>query len=135
MLMSTPGHCAVASMSLDVCPTCAYRCSRVAANYPDVMMGAFNQTKVAPLFFTLYLMLTLYFVMNIFLAMVYGFYQERELIKAKAIFMHRRKYDPPLVGVPSSAAESLGLTHWRWRWSDIVVFLALVASQSGAAGV
>jgi two pore calcium channel protein 1 len=45
------------------------------ANYPDVMMPAFSFTKAAPIFFTIFLLIGLYAIFNIFLAFVYGFYQ------------------------------------------------------------
>lgn len=42
------------------------------ANFPDVGMVAFHNSSFAPLFFVIYMALGLYFVLNLFLALVSG---------------------------------------------------------------
>eukprot|EP00055_Hartaetosiga_balthica_P000120 m.135708 g.135708 ORF g.135708 m.135708 type:complete len:776 (-) comp10155_c0_seq1:130-2457(-) len=61
------------------------------ANYPDVMMDAFANSQGSPIFFIVYLIIGVYFLTNIFLAFVFDFYQTREKVKFKNVFLHRRR--------------------------------------------
>eukprot|EP00039_Didymoeca_costata_P003861 m.70170 g.70170 ORF g.70170 m.70170 type:complete len:884 (+) comp12111_c0_seq2:340-2991(+) len=60
------------------------------ANYPDVMMPAFNNSPYAFFFFLLYLGFGLFFLMNLVLAVVYDAFRGREEQKCKRLYLHRR---------------------------------------------
>jgi two pore calcium channel protein 1 len=61
------------------------------ANYPDVMMPSYYRTQWSFLFFFSYLMINLYFIMNLLLAVVYAAFTEEEQKKFKKLFLHKRK--------------------------------------------
>ena len=52
------------------------------ANYPDVMTPARRITPSAPLFFVLFLLIGLFFLMNLLFAVVYEYYKEASVRKA-----------------------------------------------------
>jgi hypothetical protein len=47
------------------------------ANFPDIMLPAYNNSRFSCLFFIFYLMLGLYFLQNILLAVVLNNYKKR----------------------------------------------------------
>jgi len=61
------------------------------ANYPDVMMPSYNRNSFSFLFFFSYLMVNLYFLMNLLLAVVYDSFTAEEVKKFKKLFLHKRK--------------------------------------------
>ncbi|XP_060581859.1 two pore channel protein 1-like [Ruditapes philippinarum] len=61
------------------------------ANYPDVMLPAYNDSRFAALFFIVYLAIELYFVMNLFLAVVYDTFSGFEKKKLRKLFFHKRE--------------------------------------------
>ncbi|KAL4223541.1 Two pore calcium channel protein 1 [Mactra antiquata] len=61
------------------------------ANYPDVMMPAYNESRYSAFFFIAYLALELYFIMNLFLAVVYDTFSGFEKEKLKKLFFHKRE--------------------------------------------
>ncbi|XP_052214317.1 two pore channel protein 1-like isoform X2 [Dreissena polymorpha] len=61
------------------------------ANYPDVMMPAYSTNQFSALFFITYLSIELYFVMNLFLAVVYDTFSGFEKEKLKNLFLHKRE--------------------------------------------
>eukprot|EP00117_Sycon_ciliatum_P038382 scpid34018/ scgid28531/ Two pore calcium channel protein 1; Voltage-dependent calcium channel protein TPC1 len=60
------------------------------ANYPDVMMPAYRDSKWAAIFFIVYLIVTLYIVANLVLAAVYSNFNTKEKEKFSRLFIHRR---------------------------------------------
>ncbi|XP_022096236.1 two pore calcium channel protein 1-like [Acanthaster planci] len=60
------------------------------ANFPDVMMPAYNNTPWSVLFFVVFLILELYFFMNLLLAVVYDTFTGIEKDKFKALHLHKR---------------------------------------------
>jgi len=61
------------------------------ANYPDVMMPAYNANHLFSLFFIVYLSLELYFLMNLLLAVVYDTFSNLEKKKLQSLFFHKRE--------------------------------------------
>ncbi|CAG5133866.1 unnamed protein product, partial [Candidula unifasciata] len=61
------------------------------ANYPDVMMPAYNESRVYSVFFIVYLSLELYFLMNLLLAVVYDTFSNLEKSKVRSLFFHKRE--------------------------------------------
>ena len=60
------------------------------ANYPDVMMPSYSEHNFAFIFFFSYLMISLYFLMNLLLAVVYDAFTTEEVKKFKKLFLHKR---------------------------------------------
>ncbi|XP_071790581.1 two pore channel protein 1-like isoform X1 [Asterias amurensis] len=60
------------------------------ANFPDVMMPAYNKSGWSVLFFIVFLILQLYFLMNLLLAVVYDTFTGIEKAKFKALHLHKR---------------------------------------------
>ena len=60
------------------------------ANYPDVMMPSYSDHSFAFIFFFAYLMISLYFLMNLLLAVVYEAFTAEEVKKFKKLFLHKR---------------------------------------------
>ena len=61
------------------------------ANFPDVMMPSYYNNWASVIFFISYLMITLYFLMNLLLAVVYDSFTAEEVKKFKKLFLHKRK--------------------------------------------
>nr|KAI8738376.1 two pore calcium channel protein 1-like [Biomphalaria glabrata] len=61
------------------------------ANYPDVMMAAYNESRFSCVFFIIYLSLELYFLMNLLLAVVYDTFSNLEKSKIRSLFFHKRE--------------------------------------------
>ena len=61
------------------------------ANYPDVMMPSYYRHQYSFIFFFTYLMVCLYFVMNLLLAVVYDAFTDEEEKKFKKLYLHKRK--------------------------------------------
>eukprot|EP00050_Salpingoeca_kvevrii_P002362 m.191560 g.191560 ORF g.191560 m.191560 type:complete len:635 (+) comp10594_c0_seq3:67-1971(+) len=111
------------------------------ANYPDVMMPAFSDTSWAFFFFLAFLLLGLYFLMNLILAVVYDTFREKERTKFKKLLLHKRQalryayrylQDRTHGGV--SFARFRELMHFRDKYRsplDVrLMFLALNSSES-----
>lgn len=60
------------------------------ANYPDVMMPAYNESRYYAAFFIIYLSLELFFLMNLLLAVVYDTFSSLEKEKVRKLFFHKR---------------------------------------------
>ncbi|RWS03249.1 two pore calcium channel protein 1-like protein [Dinothrombium tinctorium] len=60
------------------------------ANYPDVMMPSYYRNSWSALFFIAFLVIHLYFLMNLMLAVVYEAFTRMERIKFKKLLLHRR---------------------------------------------
>ncbi|XP_050410021.1 two pore channel protein 1 isoform X1 [Patella vulgata] len=60
------------------------------ANFPDVMMPSYNQSKFYSIFFIVYLSLELYFLMNLLLAVVYDTFSNLEKTKFQKLLIHKR---------------------------------------------
>ena len=60
------------------------------ANYPDVMMPSYNRDSYTVIFFFTYIMICLYFLMNLLLAVVYEAFTAEEAKKFKKLFLHKR---------------------------------------------
>ncbi|XP_033106925.1 two pore calcium channel protein 1-like [Anneissia japonica] len=60
------------------------------ANYPDVMMPAYHNSRWSVIFFIIFLSLELYFLTNLLLAVVYDTFTGIEKNKFKKLFMHKR---------------------------------------------
>ncbi|XP_072043835.1 two pore channel protein 1-like [Amphiura filiformis] len=60
------------------------------ANFPDVMMPAYNKSRWASIYFITFLILELYFMMNLLLAVVYDTFTGIEKEKFKAMLLHQR---------------------------------------------
>ncbi|KAL5016939.1 hypothetical protein ScPMuIL_006528 [Solemya velum] len=60
------------------------------ANYPDVMMEVYANSRGYAIFFIIYMSLELYFLMNLFLAVVYDTFSGLEKDKLKKLFFHKR---------------------------------------------
>lgn len=61
------------------------------ANYPDVMMPAYHESRYYCVFFIIYLSLELYFLMNLLLAVVYDTFSNLEKTKVRSLFFHKRE--------------------------------------------
>lgn len=61
------------------------------ANYPDVMMKSYNESRWSAAFFISYLSINLYFLMNLMLAVVYDAFTRIEKEKFRRLFLHKRK--------------------------------------------
>ncbi|UXI16486.1 mediator of RNA polymerase II transcription subunit 6 [Sarcoptes scabiei] len=61
------------------------------ANFPDVMMPAYQKNRFYSLFFIIFLVINLYFFLNILLAVVYNSFSRIEKDKFRKLFLHRRK--------------------------------------------
>ena len=59
------------------------------ANYPDVMMPAYNASRPSVLFFVSFLLVGLFFCMNLVLASVYNNYKIQ--MKERAVQYHRKR--------------------------------------------
>ncbi|KAG1714271.1 Two pore calcium channel protein 1 [Nymphon striatum] len=60
-------------------------------NYPDVMMPAYNTSRWSAIFFITYLVINLYFLMNLMLAVVYEKFTSIEKDKFRKLLMHKRR--------------------------------------------
>eukprot|EP00041_Stephanoeca_diplocostata_P023758 m.590198 g.590198 ORF g.590198 m.590198 type:complete len:927 (-) comp22376_c0_seq10:1032-3812(-) len=60
-------------------------------NYPSVMLPAYTQTYWAFFFFFFYIIIGIYFMLNLFLAVVYRFYTLEERIRFRGRFLRQRK--------------------------------------------
>lgn len=60
------------------------------ANYPDVMLPAYAKSPYAAIFFIAYLVVLLYFLMNLLLAVVYDTFSGLEKEKMKKLILHER---------------------------------------------
>ncbi|KAM7441892.1 Two pore calcium channel protein 1 [Porites harrisoni] len=60
------------------------------ANYPDVMMPAYNRSRWSVIYFAVYISVTLYFLMNLLLAVVYDTFTNIEKDKFRKLFLHKR---------------------------------------------
>ncbi|XP_065889561.1 two pore channel protein 1-like isoform X2 [Dysidea avara] len=60
------------------------------ANFPDVMMESYKRKPLAPLFFIIFLIITLYIITNVLLAVVYSTFQNIQKKKFRALYLHRR---------------------------------------------
>ncbi|KAH9406188.1 Two pore calcium channel protein 1 [Tyrophagus putrescentiae] len=61
------------------------------SNYPDVMMPAYKQGQLYVLFFVFFLVVNLYFLLNIMLAVVYTAFSQIEKDKFRKLLLHRRR--------------------------------------------
>lgn len=61
------------------------------ANFPDVMMPAYSQSKWHSLFFISFLCIVLYILMNLMLAVVYETFTTIERNKFRKLLLHKRK--------------------------------------------
>ncbi|PFX29704.1 Two pore calcium channel protein 1 [Stylophora pistillata] len=61
------------------------------ANYPDVMMPAYNRSRWSVIFFVIYIAVVLYFLMNLLLAVVYDTFTNIEKNKFRKLFLHKRQ--------------------------------------------
>ncbi|XP_067137462.1 two pore calcium channel protein 1-like [Centruroides vittatus] len=61
------------------------------ANFPDVMLPAYAKSKWSSLFFIVFLIINLYFLMNLMLAVVYETFTRMEKEKFRKLLLHRRK--------------------------------------------
>nr|XP_006813199.1 PREDICTED: two pore calcium channel protein 1-like [Saccoglossus kowalevskii] len=61
------------------------------ANFPDVMMPAYHKNRFYSLFFIIYLVLELYFLMNLLLAVVYETFTGIEKEKFRQLLLHKYK--------------------------------------------
>ncbi|XP_065892689.1 two pore calcium channel protein 1-like isoform X2 [Dysidea avara] len=60
------------------------------SNFPDVMMESYNKKPFAPIFFIVFLIITLYIISNVLLATVYSAFKKIQKEKFKSLFLHRR---------------------------------------------
>lgn len=61
------------------------------ANYPDVSLPAFNKRRVSGLFYVVFMFFGVYFILNLFLAVVYEKYTDLEKSKFQRITLHQRR--------------------------------------------
>uniref|UniRef100_A0A2R5L484 Putative two pore calcium channel protein n=1 Tax=Ornithodoros turicata TaxID=34597 RepID=A0A2R5L484_9ACAR len=61
------------------------------SNFPDVMMPYYARSKWAAFFFVIFLLVHLYFLMNLLLAVVYERFSSLEKEKFRKLLLHRRK--------------------------------------------
>lgn len=61
------------------------------ANNPDVMMQSYSKNGASALFFIFYLIITLYFISNVLLAVVYSSFSEEGRKKFRKLFLHKRE--------------------------------------------
>ncbi|CAG2179921.1 unnamed protein product, partial [Oppiella nova] len=61
------------------------------ANFPDVMMPSYRMNRISSVFFIAFLIIHLYFLMNIMLAVVYEAFTRIEKDKFRKLLLHRRK--------------------------------------------
>jgi len=54
------------------------------------MMESYNRKPLAPLFFIIFLIITLYLITNVLLAVVYSTFQNIQKKKFRALYLHRR---------------------------------------------
>jgi len=59
-------------------------------SFPDVMMESYNRQSFAPLFFVVFLIITLYIMPSVLLAVVYSTFQNIQKNKFKALYLHKR---------------------------------------------
>ena len=59
------------------------------ANYPDIMMPAYNCSPWSAVFFIVFLVIGLYFVFNLILAVSYATFQEKTKSKVLSVVTHR----------------------------------------------
>ena len=70
-------------------PYCSYVLS-ILHSFPDVMMESYNRKPLAPLFFIIFLIITLYIITNVLLAVVYSTFQNIQKKKFRSLYLHRR---------------------------------------------
>ncbi|CAL1300034.1 unnamed protein product [Larinioides sclopetarius] len=61
------------------------------ANFPDVMMPSYAMSKWSSLFFIVFIIIHVYFLMNLMLAVVYETFTRIEKDKFRKLLLHRRK--------------------------------------------
>jgi hypothetical protein len=61
------------------------------ANYPDVSLPAYNRHRAAGLFYIIFMFFGVYFILNLFLAVVYEKYTDLEKSKFQRITLHQRR--------------------------------------------
>jgi two pore calcium channel protein len=62
------------------------------ANYPDVMMPAYNENRLTALYFVIFMVITFFFLMNVILASVVNAY-DNELDRRKTVRKEMSKKD------------------------------------------
>ncbi|XP_054153361.1 two pore channel protein 1-like [Oppia nitens] len=61
------------------------------ANFPDVMMPSYKMNRISSVFFIAFLIIHVYFLMNIMLAVVYEAFNRIEKEKFRKLLLHRRR--------------------------------------------
>ncbi|XP_063876277.1 two pore channel protein 1-like [Scylla paramamosain] len=113
------------------------------ANYPDVMMPAYAQSKWSAAFFIAFLSVSLYFIMNLMLAVVFVVFSDIEKEKFRKLLVHKRRacqYAFRLL-VTSSCPTLISFKHFRGLLSffrpgtgdkdALLIFKALNRSETG----
>ena len=112
------------------------------ANFPTVMMAAFNASRLYFLFFFVYLVFMLYFLQNVVLATVYDSYRKEEVKKFRRLWLHQRAAlrncfrllrDRQKGGVPFEMFAGL-MRHRHPRMAPLhvrLVFMSMNQSESG----
>jgi Ion transport protein len=62
------------------------------SNYPDIMLPAYEYSRLTSLFFVIYLMIGVFLIMNLLMALFYSNYMERLTNQMKAFHEERDKY-------------------------------------------
>ncbi len=77
------------------------------ANYPDVMMSAFTYSRWFCVLFWIYMGLGIYFVLNIFLAVVFRSFQLNDREKFRSMYLHERRALRKAFQVVTNGSDSL----------------------------
>jgi two pore calcium channel protein 1 len=116
---------------------------QTTANSPDVMMPSYHENKWSFLFFFSYSGITMLFLLNLLLAMVYSAFTEEEQKKFKKLFLHKRKACQRAFKLMATKENSDGVSfeHFEGVMSlvspsriplhNILMFKQLNKSQSG----
>jgi two pore calcium channel protein 1 len=61
------------------------------ANHPDVFMQAYENNRIFPIFFVVYVFVTVIFLYNVLLAVLYSNFSTEEKNKFRRLFLHKRE--------------------------------------------
>jgi two pore calcium channel protein 1 len=112
------------------------------ANYPDVMMPAYQKYSYAPLFFIFFLLFGLYFIGNLILAAIYNNFTKKENEKFSRLYYHKRRGLRLAFEVVDQDGQGKmnfetfrgimsAYNRWKTRDTMIVVFCALDKDEKG----
>nr|XP_058965206.1 two pore channel protein 1-like [Pocillopora verrucosa] len=113
------------------------------ANYPDVMMPAYNRSRWSVIYFAVYIAVVLYFLMSLLLAVVYDAFTNIVKNKFSKLFLHKRegirkayellKGENPPHGIPWETFKGL-MSYYDPKRTDVEKYLCFKSLNKSNTG-